>query len=74
MMRSRRLASGADAASQDGDGETALHKASAQGHAEVVTLLLAACPAAALLTDKRGQRAVDAASSDAIRAALGAGH
>ena len=60
-----RLAAGADATSQDADGETPLHKAASQGHVAVAAALLQAAPAAADLKDKRGltpqQRAVGAA-------------
>lgn len=49
-----RLSAGANALLQDADGETALHKAAAQGHAAVVSALIAAEPQACMFLDKRG--------------------
>jgi ankyrin repeat protein len=59
-----RLANGADAAVQDADGETALHKAAAQGHVEVTRLLLQACPEATQIADRRNKTPREYASGD----------
>lgn len=48
------LKHGADAALQDADGETPLHKAAAAGWPEVCRLLLAAAPGAAATRDRHG--------------------
>ena len=51
------LRAGAPADTQDHDAETALHKAAAQGHAEVLALLEQANPAAAALRNRHGMLA-----------------
>ena len=50
---------------QDGDGQTALHKAVQQGHTEVAAALLTACPELAAVRDLRGRLAADLAAAPA---------
>lgn len=64
-----RLAAGADALVADADGETALHKAAAQGHGAVVAVLLRAAPGAAAMADRHGRTPQARATGAAVTAA-----
>jgi len=57
------LSNGAEAGTQDGDGETALHKAVAQGHVESARLLVKAFPEGAQLSDRKSKTPPDYATS-----------
>jgi ankyrin repeat protein len=66
-----RLDHGADAALQDADGETPLHKAAAEGHVAAAALLLARCPVAGALRDRRGRTPRERADGGAAAAVWG---
>ncbi|KIZ01268.1 hypothetical protein MNEG_6694 [Monoraphidium neglectum] len=59
------VAAGADGLTQDADGETALHKAAAEGHAAVAAFLIAAFTGACGLRDRRGRVPRDRAAGAA---------
>ena len=67
------LEGGADPCARDADGESALHKASANGHADVVRALLRAGETRGIAgeRDRKGMTPVERAADEATRAAFG---
>ena len=67
------LDGGADPCARDADGESALHKASANGHADVVRALLRAGEGRGIAgeRDRKGMTPVERAADEATRAAFG---
>lgn len=67
------LEGGADPCLRDADGESALHKASANGHADVVRALLRAGGERGIAgeRDRKGMTPVERAADEATRAAFG---
>ena len=67
------LKGGADPCARDADGESALHKASANGHADVVRALLRAGEERGIAgeRDRKGMTPVERAADEATRAAFG---
>ena len=67
------LEGGADPCARDADGESALHKASANGHADVVRALLRAGGTRGIAgeRDRKGMTPVERAADEATRAAFG---
>jgi ankyrin repeat protein len=57
------LSSKAAPSLQDGDGQTAMHKAVQQGHCAVAAALLTAAPELAAVRDRRGRLAADMAAA-----------
>ena len=64
------LERGADLSLVDSDGRTALHLASEQGHLDIVSLLVNSACADVNARNGCGQKAVDVASNDQVRALL----
>lgn len=64
------LERGADLSFVDSEGRTALHLASEQGHLDIVSLLVNSACADVNARNGNGQKAVDVAKSDQVRALL----
>ncbi|KAK3240044.1 hypothetical protein CYMTET_50081 [Cymbomonas tetramitiformis] len=58
------LQRGANAMLQDSDGETALHKASTNGHVDTTRALLDACPGACLICDRKQKTPAECATGE----------
>lgn len=57
---------GANCGLRDADGETPLHKAAGQGHADVAAYLMQRAPAAGQVADRHGKLPADAAVGPAL--------